>query len=321
MDRSLKLLQWNLGNADVRLRLPGRGVHGQPYTNASPSRDEDLADLAAVIRHEAPDLVTVQELDLRRGHQGLLGELLPEYRFDALGALVYHNARHVQAVLVRRALEKSERVLPPWSGFQGVGVCVRPFGDALELGVVSNHSTPGGKRTEDRIAQHRSLAGWAREAARELPLVVGGDFNFDPEVGGMLHRAHRASRLLPLVGQLVSKDWQGDCAAMQEIAEVLKDFGRDSGRTAGPPRRWKHILLPVGAPVLPLAWALGVGRMRSRIDYVFGCPRVHSTEVRVLRLTGGRAEGHPAVRRGAFEWMDHDPVVVQFRIDEEEAQP
>src|SRR6185312_6287782 len=71
----LSVLQWNVGNFDVRARLPGRGAHGMAYTNGTPSRDEDLADFAAVIRAVAPDFVTLQEVVVGKGHHRRLAEL------------------------------------------------------------------------------------------------------------------------------------------------------------------------------------------------------------------------------------------------------
>ncbi|HEX4048735.1 MAG TPA: endonuclease/exonuclease/phosphatase family protein, partial [Elusimicrobiota bacterium] len=74
-ERSLSVLQWNVGNFDVGLRLPGRGYRGMAYTNATPSREEDLADFAALVRALEPDLVTLQEVVVRKGHHLRLAAL------------------------------------------------------------------------------------------------------------------------------------------------------------------------------------------------------------------------------------------------------
>jgi len=275
------------------------------YTHATPCRPEDMETLAAVIRAEAPDVVTLQEVVLRRGQHRTLAELAGGYTAAAEGDA---NDRHSQAVLLRDGLEASPA--PPVRGFRGAAIRLRmPEGPALIA--VSTHSQAG-RFSAERAGQHKALAAWAAEAGASAPVVVGGDLNFDSEPGSFTHRLERLRRRLPFLPDLASANWDEDCAGMAALFGALTDLAGGSGTTAGAPRHWPKILLPWGLPLIPLAWCLGVGGMRARLDYVLGSKRLSKLEARVLRVTGAGAAGHPAVPRGSFPWMDHDPVVVRF---------
>lgn len=295
---SLSVLQWNLGNFDVSPRPGGRGPGGASYSHASPSRAEDLTHFAAVIRAERPELVTLQEVDVRSGHHLLLAELTG-YALAACGG---PGERHTQALLARPGVEVLETLSAP-PGVNAVGARVRAGG--LALSVLSHHSDAG-IRTASRTAQHRSLAAWV---AGRGPLLLGGDFNFD-DAPGSLHAGAEALRAaVPFFPALVSSDWAADAAALAALKAALMDLGAGAGPTAGAPRRWPRILLPLGAPLVPLAWALGAGRRRSRLDYLFASG-LKAAGARVLRLAGPGAAGHPAAAKDAFPWLDHDPLLV-----------
>ncbi|HEX4047628.1 MAG TPA: hypothetical protein VH309_07330, partial [Elusimicrobiota bacterium] len=183
-----------------------------------------------------------------------------------------------------------------------------------ELAVFSNHSEAG-IRTAERVAQHRALAAWSKRLAAEGPLLIGGDFNFDDAPGSLLHGAERLRAVLPFFPKVATSDWTADRDGLDGLKRALDDLAAGAGPTAGAPRLWPRILLPFGFPLIPVGWALGVGRRRSRLDYVFGSG-LEALESRVLSLAGPRAAGHPAVAAGAFPWMDHDPVFVRFRLAE-----
>lgn len=305
----MKLLQWNIGNFDVRPRLPGRGAGGMAYTNGTPSREEDLAGVAAVVKAEAPDAVTLQEVLVRSGHHVRLAELTG-YQLAAVGSA---EPRHTQVVLLKpRTADVLEPIEAP-AGINGVGARLRLREGGRELSVFSNHSAAG-IHTAERVAQHKALAAWSREAAARSPLVIGGDFNFDDAAGSMHHAAERLRALLPIVPKLATSDWAADCEGISELRTTLRDLGRDRGPTSGAPRLWARILLPFGLPVLPLVWALGAGRLRSRLDCVFATPPLEAAEAGVIRLTGPHASRHPAAAPEAFAWMDHDPVLVRVAL-------
>src|ERR1700758_1315509 len=97
---ALSVLQWNIGNFDVGLRLPGRGYRGMAYTNATPSRDEDLADFSSVIRALGPDFVTLQEVVVRKDHHRRLAALAG-YELAAFGTADY---RHTQTLLLKKGV-------------------------------------------------------------------------------------------------------------------------------------------------------------------------------------------------------------------------
>ena len=298
----MKLLQWNIGNFDVRPRLPGRGPGGMSYSNGSPSREEDLAAVAAIIKAEAPDAVTLQEVLVRSDHHLRLAEATG-YSIAAVGTA---EPRHTQAVLVRPSSAEVLARLAPAPGINGVGARLKLLG-GREVSVLSHHSAAG-IHTAQRVAQHKALASWAGVSG---PLVVGGDFNFDDAPGSMHHAAERLRKLLPIVPALATADWTAGCDGIAALRTALRDLGRDHGPTSGAPRLWSRILLPLGLPILPIAWALGAGRLRSRLDCVFASAPLESSETRVLRLTGPHAPRHPAVTPDAFAWMDHDPVLVR----------
>lgn len=303
----MKVLQWNIGNFDVRPRLPGKGYRGMAYTHATASRDSDLESVAAVIRAEAPDAVTLQEVVVKAEHHRRLAALTG-YAVAAAGTCDY---RHTQILLVRPdAAEVLEPLRPP-AGINGVGARLGLRNGLGEVSVLSNHSDAG-IQTAGRVAQHKTLAAWAAER-RDGPLVIGGDFNFDDAPGSMHYAAERLRAWLPVMPKLATADWEADCEAISALRSALRDLGKDAGPTSGAPRRWPRILLPLGAPLIPLAWALGVGRLRSRLDCVFASAPLQAGPTRVLRLTGPAGSPHPAAAAGAFDWMDHDPVVVDVR--------
>lgn len=301
----MKVLQWNIGNFDVRPRLPGQGYRGMAYTHATASRDSDLESVAAVIRDEAPDAVTLQEVVVKADHHRRLAELTG-YSVAAAGTPDY---RHTQVLLVRPDAVEVLGPLRPPAGVNAVGARLRVKRGAGEVAVLSNHSDAG-IQTAGRVAQHKALASWATER-REGPLVIAGDFNFDDAPGSMHDAAERLGRWIPKL-RLATADWAADRDAIERLRAALRDLGKDGGPTSGPPRLWTRILLPLGAPLIPLAWALGVGRLRSRLDCVFASAPLAARSARVLRLTGPGGEPHAAAATGAFDWMDHDPVVVEL---------
>lgn len=296
---SLSVLQWNLGNFDVALRPGGRGPDGMSYTHATPSRAEDLPHFAAVLRLEKPDVVTLQEVDVRSGHHLELARLCG-YRLAACGDA---GPRHTQAVLAAPGVEALGTLQPP-PGVVGVGTALRAHGVTLD--VYSLHSDAG-INTASRVAQHRALAQWARGRGA-APLLLGGDFNFDDAPDSLHAGAERLASALPFFPNVVTRDWAADAAALAGLKAALRDLAAEAGPTAGAPRLWPRILLPLGAPLLPLGWALGVGRRRSRLDYLFGSG-LRASGARVLRVAGEGASGHPAAPEDAFPWLDHDPVL------------
>ncbi len=304
----LTILQWNVGNFDVRLRPLGGGPRGMRYTHASASRAEDLADFAALIKSENPDIVTLQEVVVRAEHHSRLAALAGL----AVAAAGSPDDRHTQAILVRPGLDF--RSGPNARGFRGVSIRVR-FGPGHDMIAVSTHSTAG-RFTQERAAQHRALAAWVGEISREAPVVVGGDFNFDAGPDGLHAMLHRLGRRLPFLADLASTDWEEDRAGLAALQATLQDLGAASGPTAGAPRLWPRILIPWGAPLIPLAWMLGFGRKRSRLDYVWVSGSLRGLDTRVIRVTGPRAGGTARNGRAPFPWMDHDPVVARVAIGE-----
>ena len=279
---TLTLLQWNIGNFDVRLHPLGGGPRGMRYSYASASREEDLEDLAADLRRENPDVAALQEVVVKSGHHARLAEL-SGYTLAAAGG---PDDRHTQAILVRRGLEFSPGPAP--KGFRGVTARIRAGG--REIVAVSTHSAAG-HFTAARAAQHRALAAWASEFSRKTPVLAAGDFNFDENPESMHGWLHGLPRKIPGFPQVACSDWEEDRAGLRALRGALQDLGAAAGPTTGAPRFWPRILLPWAAPLLPLAWLLGIGRRRSRLDYVWASADLKGVETRVLPLTGS---GRPA---------------------------
>ena len=212
----LRLLQWNIGNFDVRLHPLGGGPRGMRYSYASASREEDISDLAEVLRREAADIVTLQEVVAKSGHHARLAESAGY----AVAAAGNPEERHTQVILVRRGMTYSAAPAP--LGFRGVSARV-----SLESGrtvlVVSTHSSAG-RFTEERAAQHRALAAWVRTAGRAEPLIIGGDFNFDDAPQSMHGMLQRLSTLIPGFPQLAASDWSQDRASLSALREILQDI-------------------------------------------------------------------------------------------------
>jgi endonuclease/exonuclease/phosphatase family metal-dependent hydrolase len=279
------------------------------YTHASASRDEDLESFAAVIRAASPDLVTLQEVDVRKGHHRRLAALTG-YELAAFGAA---DERHTQALLFKTGNVEPLNALKTPIGVNGVGVRFR-WKDAEKPMAVFSYHAAAGILTRERVAQHRALAAWSQRLREGGPVLIGGDFNFDEAPDSLLRFVERL-RIIPFFPRIASSDWSEDTAALRLLKEVLRDLGEKAGPTAGAPRHWPKILLPFGFPLIPLGMALGAGRRRARLDYVFGSG-VAAVESRVLSLAGPGAAGHSGVAAGAFPWLDHDPVLVRVRLDD-----
>ncbi len=273
------------------------------YSYASASREEDLGALSAVLRRQAPDIVTLQEVVVKANHHLRLAEM-SGYQLAAAGD---PGERHTQVILARRGLTASPGPAP--RGFRGVSAKVR-LESGREILAVSTHSSAG-RFSAERAAQHRALAAWAESAGGEAPVIVGGDFNFDDAPESMHGLLHRLSKIVPGFPELAASDWGEDRAGLAALRERLQDLGATEGPTAGAPRLWPGILLPWGAPLIPLAWLLGFGRLRSRLDYVWASGACAPVDFRVLGLTGPRSRGNGA----AFGWMDHDPIVARAEIN------
>lgn len=300
--RPLGILQWNIGNFDVRLHPFGGGPRGMRYSYASAGREEDLADLADVLRRENPDIVALQEVVVKSGHHLRLAQL-SGFELAAAGG---PEERHTEVLLVRRGLEFSPGPEP--KGFRGVTARIPAGG--RELIAVSTHSSAG-SFTAERAAQHRALAAWAREASRKTPVLAAGDFNFDEDPESLHGWLHHLKRRVPGLPDLACSDWEEDRAGLRALRGALQDLGAAAGPTTGAPRFWPRILLPWGAPLLPLAWLLGIGRRRSRLDYVWASGDLKAVETRVLPLTG---PGRAAPGEARFPWMDHDPVLAKVLV-------
>lgn len=301
---SFSVLQWNVGNFDVRLRPLGNGPRGQRYTNATPSREEDLGDMASLIRTENPDIVALQEVVVRSGHHTRLAELTGY----ALAASGDPDQRHTQVLLARRGLRFAPG--PQAKDFNAVSIRIKPDTGG-EFVAVSTHSSAG-RLTEDRVRQHQALASWARKHSREDPLVVAGDFNFDDGPQSLHSHLHGLRFFLPFLNNIATSNWRKDQAGLNALREALHDLGADAGPTAGAPRLWKRILLPWGAPLVPCAWLLGFGRKRSRLDYIWASGALKGVETRVLSVTGPRAARRAAGGPAPFPWMDHDPILARI---------
>lgn len=277
------------------------------YTHATASREEDLRNLAAFIRREDPDIVTLQEVFTRSGHHNRLAELTG-YALAAAGGT---EERHTQAILARPGMPLSPG--PEAKGFRGVSVKLCS-GSGREVIAVSTHSSAG-RFTDERAVQHQALAAWAKEVSREAPVVVAGDFNFDAGPQGLHAMLHRLGRWFPVLSDLASSDWEKDSAAIDALKAALSDLGAQAGPTAGAPRLWPRILLPWGAPLIPLAWLLGVGRKRSRLDYVWISGALRGIETRVIRVTGPQAGRGALPGPQPFPWMDHDPILARIVLE------
>lgn len=300
---SFTILQWNVGNFDVRLRPLGTGPRGLRYTYATPSRDEDLDDLASLIRAENPDIVALQEVVVHSGHHERLAELTG-YSLAAAGS---PDQRHTQVLLARRGLRFSPG--PASQDFNAVSIRIMPD-KGHEFIAVSTHSTAG-RFTEERVRQHRALAAWVKKLSQKSAVVVAGDFNFDDGPESLHYHLNHLGRRLTFLKNIATSDWEEDRAGLNALRDVMRDLGADAGPTAGAPRLWPRILLPWAAPLIPLAWLTGFGRKRSRLDYIWVSSALTGVETRVLSVTGPRP-ARPAAAGRPFPWMDHDPVLARI---------
>ena len=167
--RQVRILSYNIHH--------GQGVDGK----------FDLARIAAVIRAAAPDLVALQEVDVKTGRAGgvdqaaALGALTGmEARFGK--AMEYDGGLYGEAVLSRLPVQEVRlHPLPADEGFEpraALAVKVRLRGGAIWFaGTHLDHTRTPEQRMKQIQVLNRALA----EGPEGLPVILAGDFNAEPE--------------------------------------------------------------------------------------------------------------------------------------------
>lgn len=145
-------------------------------------------EVAEVLRGEGADVVLLSEIDrgwLLNGGQdqlGVLARLLGyDLAFGPAGDQVWGDA-----ILSRWPLADERNVpLPGYDSLTGataLTATVTPSDDT-EVQLVATHLQPDSDGEDPTVRQARDVARLAREAKGAGPVVVGGDFNFEPGSG------------------------------------------------------------------------------------------------------------------------------------------
>lgn len=166
----VRLAAWNL-------RM-GFGIDGT-------SRPDEVADL---LREEGADVILLSEIDrgwLLNGGQDQLSVLARmlgyHLAFGPAGDQVWGDA-----VLSRWPLSDVESTrLPTYDSLTGAqALAATVAAPAGQLRVISTHIQPDADGTDPTLRQTQDVARLVQQAKGDgLPVVVGGDFNFEPDSG------------------------------------------------------------------------------------------------------------------------------------------
>lgn len=202
----LVLLSWNVGL-------------GQPFSAGSQRQHLD-AIVAAIQQHKA-DVVCLQELGGQEHLKVLLAGLGPPWQ----GHLSLDGNR-VPAVLSRLpGTFRSPRQDFPFGG-PASALLETPGGplEVLTLHLPAEQNALGREMYVDWLINE--------VRGRQVPVVVGGDFNLDP--GGWWDR----------VSPLLTDDLERDQRSLTRLRELGVDVGRDASATSALSRRLDIILAP-----------------------------------------------------------------------------
>ena len=178
----------------LRLRVLTYNIHHAEGSD----RRVDLERIAGVISEQQPDLVAVQEVDVKTRRSGGVDQAAELARLTGLHvafgkAIDYQGGAYGQVVLSRFPIERSEtHRLPGEAAAEqriALAVTVRPRPAGAVIRFISTHLDHRRDET-DRLRQGDELNRlFAEDEA--TPVILAGDFNSVPEFGVMRRLAAR----------------------------------------------------------------------------------------------------------------------------------
>ncbi len=209
VDRSLRLLTWNIGYAELE--------------DDTRAHDKDLPAVADVILRHDPDAVALQELTGNAQLNTLLGLLHGKYRG---GIAQQGKGDRFEAVLVKDA---SATFIPvPVGNRYAVGASFRPRSDAHSVLLLSAHADAF--NAARRRTYTEGLIDWIQSRAQSSEIFIAGDFNFELKAGNETN--------------LYTDNLKHDSESYSNLLRHFRDLGRVAGDTAINDRRIDYIFGP-----------------------------------------------------------------------------
>jgi endonuclease/exonuclease/phosphatase family metal-dependent hydrolase len=206
-DRSLRLLTWNIGYAELE--------------DDTRAHTKDFPAIAEVILKADPHAVALQELTGRDQLKVLLKLLRGRYR----GEIAQQgNSDRFEAVLVKdtRAVFSPVRIGASYA----LSASFSPDGDGSQVVLLSAHADAF--NAARRRSYTDGLMDWIEDQSAEV--FLAGDFNFE------LKAANETN--------LYTDNVKHDSESYSHILRTLRDLGRDAGDTAINDRRIDYIFGP-----------------------------------------------------------------------------
>ena len=226
---SLRLLTWNIGYAELE--------------DDTRAHDKDLPAVAAVILHQDPDAVALQELTGNAQLNVLLGLLQGKYR----GAIAQQGrGDRFEAVLVKDPGAKFTPVAA--GGRYALAASFRPRENTPEVLVLSAHADAF--NAARRRSYTEALMDWVKARAQSSEVFIAGDFNFELKASNQTH--------------LYTDNVKHDSESYSNILRQFRDLGREAGDTAINDRRIDYIFGPARVQQIGRVQVLrdaAVGRM------------------------------------------------------------
>jgi endonuclease/exonuclease/phosphatase family metal-dependent hydrolase len=208
-DRSLRLLTWNIGYAELE--------------DDTRAHDKDLPAVAELILQHDPDAVALQELTGNAQLKVLLGLLKGKYR----GAVAQRESGdRYEAVLIKDTNAKFTPVAA--GGRYALAATFRPRSEAREVVFLSAHADAF--NAARRRTYTEALTDWAQSRAQSSAVFLAGDFNFE------LRAANETN--------LYTDNLKHDSESYSHILRHFTDLGRAAGDTAINDRRIDYIFGP-----------------------------------------------------------------------------
>lgn len=207
--RSLKLLTWNIGYAELE--------------DDTRAHTKDLPAIAEVILKADPDAVALQELTGAEQLKALLKLLQGRYRGEVAQ---YGQNDRFEAILIK-GNEASFTPVPIGTHY-ALASSFKPRDGTSQVTLLSAHADAFNAARRRRYTE--GLLDWAQANEQSTDVFIAGDFNFE------LSAANETN--------LYTDNVKHDSESYSYILRNFKDLGREAGDTAINDRRIDYIFGP-----------------------------------------------------------------------------
>jgi endonuclease/exonuclease/phosphatase family metal-dependent hydrolase len=207
--RSLKLLTWNIGYAELE--------------DDTRAHTKDFPAIAELILKTDPDAVALQELTGKKQLKVLLDLLQGRYRGEVAE---YGSNDRFEAVLVKDA-QPAFTLVEIGAGY-AAAVVFRPAAGVRQIALLSAHADAFNAARRRRYTE--GVMDWAQSQMQSSDVFIAGDFNFE------LTAANETN--------LYTDNVKHDSESYSYILRNFQDLGRGAGDTAINDRRIDYIFGP-----------------------------------------------------------------------------